>query len=120
MIAGNGDADITAMLPDVPWWIAYSFMNAFMEEIWFRTLFLKRLQPVIGAWPSVWLTAIWFGVSHVYATYVSGIGAFVFGALVFTLGFAFALLIQKTKSIWGAVFYHAAADLHWFIAFPSF
>jgi membrane protease YdiL (CAAX protease family) len=41
----------------------------------------------------------------------------VFAVLVFTLGFAFALLIQKTKSIWGATLFHTASDLHWFIAF---
>ena len=37
-----------------------------------------------------------------------------------SLGFAFALLIQKTESIWGAVLFHTASDLHWFIAFGSF
>ena len=43
-----------------------------------------------------------------------------FAILVFTLGFAFALLMQKTKSIWGAVLFHTASDLHWFIAFGGF
>jgi membrane protease YdiL (CAAX protease family) len=119
-IAGNQNADFSAMLPSIPWWLAYSLLNGFMEEIWYRTIFLSRLEPVIGSWPSVWLTSIWFGVSHVFATYVSGIGAYVFAVLVFTLGIAFALLIQKTKSIWGAVLFHAASDLHWFIAFGGF
>jgi membrane protease YdiL (CAAX protease family) len=117
LIAGNLQADFAAMLPSIPWWLAYSLLNGFMEEMWFRTIFLSRLQPVIGAWPSVWLTSLWFGISHVFATYVTGIGAYVFAVLVFTLGFAFALLIQKTKSIWGATLFHTASDLHWFIAF---
>jgi len=120
LIAGSQNADFAAMLPSIPWWIAFSLLNGFMEEIWYRTIFLSRLQPVIGAWPALWLTSIWFGVSHVFAAYVSGIGAYVFAILVFTLGFAFALLIQKTKSIWGAVLFHAASDLHWLIAFGGF
>ena len=120
LIAGSQDAAFETMLPNIPWWMAFSLANAFMEEVWYRAIFLERLQPVIGAWPSVWLTAIWFGVSHVFATYVSGVGAFVFAILVFTLGFAFALLMQKTKSIWGAVLFHTASDLHWFIAFGGF
>jgi len=62
------------------------------------------------------MKSIWFGVLHILAVYVSGIAALIFGGVAFTLGFTFALLMQKTKTIWGATIFHAAADLHWFIA----
>jgi hypothetical protein len=63
------------------------------------------------------MTSIWFGVMYVFAVYVSGVGALVFGGLAFNLGYLYALLMQKTKNLWGASLFHAAADLHWFIAF---
>jgi membrane protease YdiL (CAAX protease family) len=117
LIAANRDLNIEAMVADLPWWLMFSLANGFMEELWFRGLFLQRLQPIIGAGGAVWMTSIWFGITHVFALYVSGIGALVFVILVFTLGIAFALLMQKTKNIWGATLFHAASDFHWFIAF---
>jgi membrane protease YdiL (CAAX protease family) len=92
-------------------------MNGFMEEIWYRGLFLKRLQPAIGATGVIWLTTLVFGVSHLCATYVEPSGALVFGIITFTLGCAWALLMQKTNTIWGSVVFHLAADLYWLIAF---
>jgi membrane protease YdiL (CAAX protease family) len=117
LIAANSDLNIEAMVADLPLWLLFSLANGFMEELWFRGLFLGRLQAIIGAGGAIWMTSIWFGVMHVFAVYVSGIGALVFATLVFTLGFAFALLMQKTKNIWGATLFHAASDFHWLIAF---
>jgi hypothetical protein len=54
---------------------------------------------------------------HVFAVYVSGVGALIFGILTLTLGLAFGLLMIKTKNIWGASLFHAAADVHWIFAF---
>ncbi|MES0362079.1 MAG: CPBP family intramembrane glutamic endopeptidase, partial [Anaerolineales bacterium] len=116
LLAVNRDFDIKAMIPDLPWWLVFSLANGFMEELWFRGLFLGRLQELVGAGGALWMTSIWFGVMHVFAVYVSGIGALVFMALTFTLGFAFALVMQKTKNIWGATLFHATADFHWLIA----
>jgi hypothetical protein len=116
LLAANRDFDIVGMVPDLPWWLLFSLANGFMEELWFRGLFLGRLQGMVGAGGALWMTSIWFGVMHVFAVYVSGFGALVFMALAFTLGFAFALVMQKTKNIWGATLFHAAADFHWLIA----
>jgi membrane protease YdiL (CAAX protease family) len=117
LIAYSGERLLETMIPNMPWWLAFSLANGFMEELWFRGLFLQRLRPIIGAGGALWMTSIWFGIMHVFAVYVSGVGALVFATLVFTLGFAFALLMQKTKNIWGATLFHAASDFHWFIAF---
>lgn len=38
--------------------------TAWMEELGFRGYTLQRLMPAIGLWPTVWLTAIVFGLSH--------------------------------------------------------
>jgi membrane protease YdiL (CAAX protease family) len=120
LLAANQNQDIETLLQKLPWLIVFSIANGFMEELWFRGLFLKRLQPHIGAWGAVWLTSIWFGFLHVFAVYVSGIGAVIVGILTFSLGIVFALVIQKTKNIWGAGLFHAASDIQMLIAFGLF
>jgi len=77
---------------------------------------LRRLQPVIGATGSIWLTSLVFGLSHLLAVYIATPGAPVFATIVFTLGLAFGLLMQKTDSIWGAAVFHLGTDLFWFVA----
>lgn len=63
------------------------------------------------------LSVFAFGLSHLFATYVEPSSALVFGIITFTLGCAWALLMQKTNTLWGSVVFHLAADLYWFIAF---
>jgi membrane protease YdiL (CAAX protease family) len=48
VVASKG-GDMVTLFANLPWWFAFSLINAFMEEIWFRGLFLKRLVPAIGA-----------------------------------------------------------------------
>ena len=114
--AGRG-TDLPAALANLPWWFGFSAMNAFMEEIWYRGLFLKRLEPAIGAAGVIWLTTLIFGASHLFATYIEPSGALVFGVITLTLGFAWALLMQKTNTLWGSVVFHLAADMYWLVAF---
>jgi len=114
--ASNG-RDMNAVYASLPWWSAFALMNAFMEEIWYRGLFLKRVQPAIGAMGAIWLTTLVFASSHLFATYVDPAEALVFGVITFTLGCAWALLMQKTNTLWGSVAFHMAADLYLLIAF---
>jgi membrane protease YdiL (CAAX protease family) len=116
-VAASRDADLTVILTSLPWWFAFSSMNAFMEEIWYRGLFLKRLEPAVGAAGVIWLTTLLFGTSHLFATYIDPSGALVFGVITFTLGFGWALLMQKTNTLWGSLVFHVAADMYWLIAF---
>jgi len=116
-VAASRDGDLAAVFADLPWWFTFSLLNAFMEEIWYRGLFLQRLQPAIGATGVIWLTSLIFGTSHLFATYIDPSGALVFGAITFTLGCAWALLMQKTNTLWGSVVFHLAGDVYWLIAF---
>jgi membrane protease YdiL (CAAX protease family) len=112
-VVAGASGDLGAVFVNLPWWLAFSLINAVMEEIWFRSLFLGRLTPVIGAGGALWVTSLTFGISHTFATYIDPASALVFGVIVLTLGLAWALLMQKTKTIWGSVLYHAAADTFW-------
>jgi membrane protease YdiL (CAAX protease family) len=116
-VAASNGRDLAVVFASLPWWFAFALMNAFMEEIWYRGLFLERLQPAIGATGVLWLTTLLFGASHLFATYIDPSGALVFGVITFSLGFAWALLMQKTNTLWGSVVFHLAADLYWLIAF---
>jgi len=93
------------------WLLLFVFTNALMEELWFRGIFLKRLEPFIGVNLSVIVTSIAFGASHVSATYAFPGGGLVFGVVVFALGAIGAYSMYKTDSVIGVVLFHAGYDL---------
>lgn len=101
----------------VLWGTVFSFSNGLLEELWFRSLFLKRLTPLIGATGAILLTAVWFAIIHLLGvTYMPAITMPIFLVNTLTLGIGCGLLMHKTGSIWGAVLIHAAADLYLFVA----
>jgi len=100
----------------VLWGMVFSFANGFMEELWLRGIFLKRLAPLLGVTGSVLLTSIVFSLMHVGAVYVTPVAIPIMLAYCMTMGLACGYLMIKTDSIWGAVLVHAAADLFLFIA----
>jgi len=101
----------------LPWLFAFSVFNGFMEELWFRGLFLKKFEPFIGMHLSILVTSLIFSIPHIFARYISGMGISLgFFALVFSLGMASGYIIYKTKSIWGAVLFHIGYDLFYALA----
>ena len=70
-----------------------------MEELWFRGIFLKKLEPLIGSASALILTTILFAVSHLGATYVAGAEVLGLFSMVFTLGLGCGYLMQKTDSL---------------------
>jgi membrane protease YdiL (CAAX protease family) len=82
-----------------------------MEELWFRAIFLKRYEKVIGRFAAILVTAVPFGASHVSATYEFPGGGVVFGVVVFILGVVGAYAMLKDDSLLGPVLFHAGYDL---------
>jgi membrane protease YdiL (CAAX protease family) len=109
-----------AMLTTLPLWLIFSLLNATMEELWYRGLFLPRLAPFLGQGLSVLLIALVFGASHVGATYVTPGEILQFVVPVFLVGFGAGWLIVKTDSLWGGVLFHAGADVFYALAFTFF
>ena len=113
---GNG-YEASKLGSAIIWGAVFSFSNSFLEELWIRGLFLKKLIPLIGATGAVLLTSITFatlhflGVAYLPATVVP-----IFVVNTFTLGLVCSILILKTDSVWGAFLIHAAADWFLFIA----
>ena len=101
--------------PALPWILIFIFSNAFLEELWFRAQFLKKLEPLIGQVAAILLTSLVFGVIYISSTYVIDILSFV--GVTFGLGLLWSWLMFKSDSIWPAVVIHAAGDVLIMIGF---
>jgi membrane protease YdiL (CAAX protease family) len=104
------------LIAAVLWGLVFSFANGFLEELWLRAIFLKRLEPFLGLGGSVLLTSIVFSVIHAGSTYLTPIAMPFMLANTFTLGLACGYLMMKLDNIWGPTLIHAAADFFLFVA----
>lgn len=116
-VASNTTGHLERVLPALPWMLLFSFSNAFMEELWFRGLFLGRLAPFLGDNGALVLTSIVFVAAHAGALYLSDAMVGLFLLIIFPLAIGFGWLMQQTRALWGSTIFHAAADLSWFIIF---
>jgi membrane protease YdiL (CAAX protease family) len=99
------------LIKAIPWILLFVFANAIMEELWFRAIFLKKYEALIGRIAAILVTSLVFGVSHVNATYEFPGGGVVFGIVVFGLGVVGAYSMFKTDGLIGPVLFHAGYDL---------
>lgn len=97
------------------WGLVFSLANGFMEELWFRGLFLGRLAPHLGTGGAVVIMAALFALVHLGAGYLEPAAVVVFLINTFTHALVLGYLILKTNTLWGAALYHAAMDLWLFI-----
>lgn len=115
MVGASQEIAPETLFSIMPWALGFSLINAFMEELWFRGLFLRKMEPFIGANGANLVTSIVFTLSHVGALYVSPEQIPFFLAIVFPLALLYAYLMQKTDSAWGSVLFHAGSDVFWFL-----
>jgi uncharacterized protein len=107
-----GSKDVFGNLPGaLPWLLLFVFANATMEELWFRGIFLRKYEALIGRQAAILVTALVFGTSHVFATYDFPGGRWLFGAVVFGLGLLGAQAMFKEDGLVGPVLFHAGYDL---------
>lgn len=102
---------LAALLAAAPWVLVFASLNATMEELWFRGIFLKPYSVGMGGRLAVVVTSIIFGAAHVGATYISAGEQLFFALLVAGLGILLALAMRWGDSLWGAVLFHIALDL---------
>lgn len=102
--------NLAALLPAIGWITVFSVLNALMEELWFRGLFLSRFTGLFGDRPAFWLTAVLFGLLHVFGSFTGTLGTAVLTGFTFLMGLAFGVIVRRTQSIWGAVLGHFFAD----------
>ena len=106
---GGRDLSLGRVLPWMPWVLIFVLGNALNEELLFRGLFLRKLEPVLGAFASNLLIAILFTLMHTGVEYTSD--ALLFLAILLPLALAWGSIMQKTDSLWGSVLFHAGADI---------
>jgi membrane protease YdiL (CAAX protease family) len=92
-----------------PWILLFVLANGFMEELLFRGLFLKRFEPMIGAWLSNLVIAVVFTAAHAQVTYTPDL--LVFLGVVFLLSLAWGYIMQKTDSLLASFLFHAGGDM---------
>jgi len=105
----TGDLSLQGVLPWIPWILLFVLANGFNEELLFRGLFLRKLEPLIGAFPANLCMAIPFVALHFGVDYTQNI--FLIMALLLPLGLALGYVMQKTNSIIGSWLIHASVDI---------
>jgi len=106
---GAGELEISRVLSWAPWILIFIAGNAFNEELLFRGLFLKRLNPFLGRFLSNLVIAIPFTLHHTGVSYTPD--TLMFLAFLLPLSLAWGYIMQKTDSIWASFLFHAGMDI---------
>jgi membrane protease YdiL (CAAX protease family) len=93
----------------IGWLLLFVFANGFMEELLFRGLFLKKLEPLLGEFSASLTIAVVFSALHFGVGYTSD--QWMFQVILILLAMAFAAVMQKTRSLWPAALFHAGMDI---------
>ena len=103
------DLSLQRIIPWLPWILIFILANATMEEVLFRGLFLRKLEPIFGKFTSNFLIALVFTGLHLFATYTSD--QYLFIAILFPLALLWGYIIQRTDGLWGSILFHAGMDI---------
>lgn len=93
----------------LPWILIFVFSNAALEEILYRGLILRKLEPFFGKFLSSFLIAFVFTVLHLGVTYT--VNQYIFLAILVPLALVWGWITQKTDSVWGSILFHAGMDI---------
>jgi hypothetical protein len=116
LFAGN-NLTLARVVPWIPWILITVLSNGTLEEVLFRGLFLRKLEPFVGKFFSNFLIAIVFTVLHQGSSYTSD--QYIFLAVTFPLALAWGYLMQKTDSVWASILFHAGMDIPIFLGIFS-
>ncbi|HUT15267.1 MAG TPA: CPBP family intramembrane glutamic endopeptidase [Anaerolineae bacterium] len=108
---------LTRVLPWTPWLLLTVLANGALEELMFRGLFLRKLEPFFGKFLSNILIAFVFTGLHRGAYYTSE--EMIFLVILFPLALAWGYIMQKTDSVWGSILFHAGMDIPIFLGIFS-
>lgn len=109
--------NLAELLKWASWILIIVFSNAANEELLFRGLFLRKLEPFYGKFLSNCLVVLVFTGLHLGVNYTKD--QMLFLILVVSLALAWGYIIQKTDSIWGSILFHAGMDIPIFLAIFS-
>jgi membrane protease YdiL (CAAX protease family) len=90
-----------------PWAVATAALNAANEEFQFRCVPLAQLRNVLPAHECVWLTAVFFGISHYFGQPSGWLGV----AMATIAGFIWAKSMLETRGVGLAFAIHFVQDV---------
>lgn len=93
----------------LPWVLIHVLSNGTMEEMLFRGLFLRKLEPLVGKYLAIFLLAFIFTGLHSWVSYTADNRIFL--AVTFPLALALGYIMHKTDSAWGSILLHAGMDI---------
>jgi hypothetical protein len=105
----TGDLSLERVIPWIPWILLFVLANAINEELLFRGLFLRKLEPLLGAFPANLCMAIPFTLLHVGVNYTQS--SLMLLIYLLPLGLVLGYVMQKTNSILGSWLIHASVDI---------
>jgi membrane protease YdiL (CAAX protease family) len=117
LLFGGNNLTLARIIPWIPWLLVTVLANGALEEILFRGLFLRKLEPFVGKFLSNFLIAIVFTVLHQGSSYTSD--QYIFLAVLFPLALAWGYITQKTDSAWASILFHAGMDIPIFLGIFS-
>jgi membrane protease YdiL (CAAX protease family) len=114
----NGkDLTVAKVVPWIPWVLITVLSNGALEEVLFRGLFLRKLEPFFGKFMANFLIGFVFTILHQGSAYTSD--QYFFLAVTFPLALAWGYIMQKTDSIWASILFHAGMDIPIFLGIFS-
>jgi len=116
MFAGD-DISLAEVLRWAPWILIAVLANAANEELLFRGLFLRKLEPFYGKFLSNCLVVLVFTGLHLGVTYTRD--EMLFLIVVVPLALVWGYVMQRTDSVWGSILFHAGTDIPVFLAIFS-
>jgi len=113
--SGSSKAVLALPVPTLrswfPWIVAFSIANGFMEELWFRGLWLAAFKQAVGPSAAMHVTSVAFCIMHVIVYWREPTAILMLTPVWLYMGYAYAVIVRKTGSLWGAVLAHAIADV---------
>lgn len=101
--ASYGDVEASIYSATLFWQVLSAGIIApILEEVVFRGILFGNYRASLGAWPSIIISAVIFGLMHY------NLVQFVYA---FLLGVFFAYLMEKTGELWTCILAHITANL---------
>jgi len=106
--------DALGMVPVI---LVLSTLNAFNEEVTYRSAQLAPLEPAVGTMQAWWITAVLFAIMHYYSA-VNGIAGVI---LTIFMGWMLSKAMLETRGFFWPWLIHFTQDviIFWFIAGAS-
>jgi len=95
------------VVPLIPSILFYAALNAFNEEVTYRSPMLASLEPVGGSKQALWMAAYFFGIAHYFGT-PGGISGGI--ASVF-MGWILGKAVVETRGLFWAWWIHFLSDV---------